>query len=234
VNAAGHRARSVDAVEDPARPTILVTGESLAMGMGVTYEETYAGLLEERTGLQVVDVAQPAYAVDQAYLRLADELPRFQKPVALVSFVLAEEVWRAEYEHHPRMRLLDGKLARVEPEPQWKRDIRLRKLFLDAYHDEAVVDDVRAIVRATRDLGASRGAPVVFVFTNAAEPCVDVKGKAPWLFRTLFEDQGIPGVRVDLAPTTRLTDGDVHPGPQAHRQLADAIEGALRAAGVVP
>lgn len=234
VNAHGHRARSVDAAEDRSRPTILVVGESLALGMGNPWEETFAGLLEARTGLQVVNLAQPGYAVDQAYLLLEEELPRFEKPVAIVSLLLADQVWRAEHEHNPRVRLVDGKLTRVEPEPQWKRDLRLRRLFRDAFHASDVVDDVRALVRATLDLGRTRGAEVLFVFTNAAEACVDVEGRAPWLYRTLLEEPALPAVRVDIPPELRLTDGDVHPGPAAHRVLADAIEGALRARHALP
>jgi hypothetical protein len=234
VNAEGHRARSLDTVWDHARPTILVAGESLALGMGVTYDDTFAALLEDRTGLQVVDVAQPGYSFDQAYLRLAQDLPRFERPVAVVGFVVPDEVWRAEYEDRPRLRLVDGKLVKVGPEPEWKRDLRLRRVWRDAYHGDAELDDVRAQVRAMRDLAQSRGAQAVFVYTNAATACQDVKGKAPWLYRTLFEDQGIAAVRVDIDEKLRLSDGDAHPGPEGHRLLADAIEGALRAQGVIP
>src|SRR5262249_4691045 len=48
----GDRARSELSVPDPTLPTLVVTGESIAFGHGLEYEETFAAILGDRLGLQ--------------------------------------------------------------------------------------------------------------------------------------------------------------------------------------
>ena len=47
-----------------------------------------------------------------------------------------------------------------------------------------------------------------------------------WILRELFVEPKLPFVLVDLSPD-EMVPGDGHPGPAAHRRLADAIEAAL-------
>jgi hypothetical protein len=233
VNAEGNRARSVDALPDHARPTILIAGESIALGMGVGYERTFGALLEARTGVQTVNVAVHGFGADQAYARLAEAIASFDRPIAVVTVFVPEEATRAEIEDHPHL-VADGLggLTRAPPKPAWLRDVRVRTLFRRAidYHGDAEIADLRAVARATAELARRRGAYPLFVTTNFERPCVDVDGKGPWLFRTTFDDQGLARVHVHLGPEAKATPLDPHPGPYGHRLLADAVEGALRAA----
>lgn len=236
VNAEGNRARALDAVPDHARPTIFVAGESIAEGVGVPYEETFAALLEDRLGVQVVDVAVQGFGADQAYLRTAEVVATYAHPIAIVTVFLPEQATRAEVEHLPHLRAsADGGVERVEPAPAWLRDLRLRSVFLRTigYHGDREVEGLRAVARATEALARSRGAYALFVTTNFGPACVDVDGRSPWLFRTIFDDQRIPRVHVAVTPELEAGPGEPHPGARAHRLFADAIERALRAAHVV-
>jgi hypothetical protein len=62
---------------------ILVFGASYAFGYGVSYEQTYSGVLERLGGTPVVIAASPAYSAAQASLLARRGLPRVQ-PKALV------------------------------------------------------------------------------------------------------------------------------------------------------
>ena len=236
VNAEGNRARALDAVPDHSRPTIFVAGESIAEGVGVPYEETFAALLEDRLGVQVVDIAVQGFGADQAYLRTAEVIETYAHPIAVVTVFLPEQAARAEVEHMPHLRAADdGGLERAPPVPAWLRDLRLRGVFRRVfdYHGDREIEGLRAVARATEALARRRGAYALFVTTNFGPACVDVDGKPPWLFRTLFDDQGIPRVHVGVPPELEAGPGEPHPGTIAHRIFADAIERALRAAHVV-
>jgi len=51
-------------------PEIIITGDSFAMGWGVEQEETYAQLLERRTGLRVLNAAISSYGTAREMLAL--------------------------------------------------------------------------------------------------------------------------------------------------------------------
>ena len=234
VNADGNRASSIVSNSDRQRPTILLGGESIAMAMGVPYDEGFGALLESRTGLQVVDLGVDAYGLDQAFARERDELPKYEHPVAIVTVFHPEVAERAEVEDRSRLRIgEDGALVLVPPTPAWIRDIRLRHVFRELYHSSAELEDLKAIVRATLALAKQRGAYPLFVTMNFLEPCLAVNGREPALFRDLFDEQNAPRVHVFLPANERLSD-DPHPNPLAHRRIADAVEKALQAAHVLP
>jgi hypothetical protein len=237
VNAEANRARSLDALPDHSRPTIFVAGESTALGMGIPYEETFGALLEDRTGVQVVNVAGAGYGADQAYLRMAEVVESFARPLAIVTVFVAEEAIRAENEDQPHLRpKRDGTLEPAPPTPAWLRSLRVRAVLRNAvdYHGDLEVEALRAIVRATADFAHKRAAYPLFVTTNFEGPCIDVDGRGPWLFHSLFEDQGIPRVHLDLDRTAKIGTADPHPGAVGNRLIADAVENALRAAHVLP
>ena len=232
VNAEGNRARTPNTEADHEKPTLLVAGESIALAMAIPYEESFAARLEEDLGVQVVDLGVHGYATDQAYLRTAEVLPLYARPIAIVTVFVPEQVIRAESETRSRLRIgADGALALEPPPPAWWRDLKLRALLRDAipYHGDAEMADLRAIVRATADLARSRGAFPLFLATNFDVPCLDVRGKRPWLLRTLFDEQGIAYAAVDLPVSARVGGAEWHPGPIGHKMLADAVEAALRA-----
>src|SRR5438045_5802162 len=84
----GERTPSPGVEPDPARPTILFGGESMAMGHGLEYGETFAVHAAAQLGAQAAFAATNGYGVDQAALRLLDELPRHPHLTAAVLVVL--------------------------------------------------------------------------------------------------------------------------------------------------
>jgi len=236
VDAEGNRAPSVGFVADHERPTILVAGESIALGMGVRYEETFSALLEARLGVQVVDLGVHGFGLDQAYLRAEEEIALYARPLALVMLFVPEQATRSEAEDRGRLRAgPGGELVRVPAAPAWIREIRLRSLLLHALpsHGDAEVEDMRAVVRATVALAKKRGVMPYFLATNFDQACMKLDGKEAWIYRTLFTDQGVAHAVVDLPLDLRVAPEEPHPGAEAHRRLADAVERALRDAHVV-
>src|SRR5262245_42251233 len=85
LDAYGYRVRRADDAIDPARPTILFTGESIVFGEGLTWSESLPAQVETMTGVQTASLAVHGFSTDQAYVRLTTELPRFRAPVAVIS-----------------------------------------------------------------------------------------------------------------------------------------------------
>ena len=67
-------------------PLILVLGDSYAFGMGVNYDQTFSGLIEQRLGgkFRVLDTGVPAYGPTQYRQVLERELARGVNPRAVV------------------------------------------------------------------------------------------------------------------------------------------------------
>src|SRR3989442_3151077 len=57
VDAWGDRAQDPQGAPDPDLPSLIVTGESIAVGHGVAYEESFPALMGKDLGLQVINVA---------------------------------------------------------------------------------------------------------------------------------------------------------------------------------
>src|SRR3954471_9614294 len=85
---AGYRVRRSDAPVDPERPSVIFVGESVMFGEGLTWEERIPAQVESMLGVQSANLAVHGFATDQAYLRLERELPRFRRPVAVVSLFM--------------------------------------------------------------------------------------------------------------------------------------------------
>ena len=100
-------ARGPNDEPDLARPAFVATGESIASGYGLDYDDTFAARCGRDLGLEVVDVGEGGYGVDQAYLRVVDLLPRVRHPVALVTVFVVNELGRSLRDDRPRL-ALDG------------------------------------------------------------------------------------------------------------------------------
>jgi hypothetical protein len=87
-DAAGYRVRRVDEPVDPRQPTILFTGESVMFGEGLSWDESVPAQVGTMMGMQSANLAVHGFGSDQAYLRLQRELPRFRRPVAVVSLFM--------------------------------------------------------------------------------------------------------------------------------------------------
>jgi hypothetical protein len=235
-DADGNRILAPDRVLDPSLPTIVVGGESTSLGLGLDYDQTFPVLLEQRLGVQTVNLSVTGYGNDQAYLRVRDELPRLAKPLAVVALVVPVQLVRNvdPFRAH-RIPRDDGSLYEVSAEPTVWTDSPLRQIFAAAagVHSDEAIRIARATFRATARDARARGAFPLFVLTHWGPPCLPDETGAPSIDRALFDDLDVEHVRADLDPAWWEAQID-HPSPRAHVAIADVIVEALRSHGVVP
>jgi len=231
IDADGNRSASLRDSVDHVAPTILFTGESIALGWGVDYEESYAPRVGRALGVQAVNLAVTGFANDQAYLRLREALPRFAHPLALVTLVVPVQLARNVDDRRARLALRDGRLELAPASTSPLFTSPLRKLV--PYHSDETLALALAIFRATNDLARTRGARALFVMTNFGPPCLVDESGASRLERTLFSGLDAPHVRVDLVPAWMIGfPNEVHPSERGHQAIADAILSALKEAAV--
>lgn len=235
LNTLGVRARTENDVPDFHAPTILFSGESVLLGYGLDYEETIPALVQAHTGIQTVNLAISGCPQDWALNRLVEWLPRFDKPVAVVSFVV--HTWMSRNVDPGRPRLApdgQGHLVTVPPTSEFWRKSPLLEFFGDVVqvHDGSAVDTTRALLRETASVARARGAHPLFVVTQCGPRCVVRPGESPWIAKRLVEGLDAQTIETNFEPSLELTH-DMHPNPEGARQYAAAIERALQQAGVV-
>jgi hypothetical protein len=226
IDAHGDRARSADDLPDPARPALLFTGESIAFGYGLAYDETFPFLVGRDLGVQSVNLAVVGYGSDQAHRRLAEALRRFERPVAAVTLFVPDQLRRNVDAWRPRLALgPEGALRDASP----ASGLRLTKLLQQLpYHDDEALRVTAAVLRASADNARARGAVPLFVVTNYGAPCLRERGGEAWVVDELFTRQGLPFVRVDLEEEDRLPGAfERHPSARGARKIAAAVERAL-------
>jgi hypothetical protein len=226
IDADGDRSGTSDDRPDPERATVLFAGESIAFGYGLAYEETVPFLVGRGLGLQAVNLAVVGYGSDQAHLRVLDALARFPHPLAIVTLFIPDQIRRNVDSWRPRLVLgPGGALAQAPPSV----GLRLAKLLEELpWHGDEALRVTAAVLRATADAARAHGALPLFVVTNYGSPCVHDVGAEPWVVQELFERQGLPFVRVDLAPEDRLPGiFERHPNADGARKIAAAVERAL-------
>jgi hypothetical protein len=231
----GDRAASERTLPDPAAPSLVVSGESIAVGHGVAYEDTFPALMGKDLGLQVVNVACGGYGSDQALLRLDDALVRLQRPVAAVTTFVPVMLSRNLQDYRPRLALRQGALTLVPPAEGLFGRLRVRDLLVNEmpYSGEQALrksmrltaEILRETARSTRAHGAE---PLFAIFSIGPQRAPDAHPEW-WVVRELFVVQGLPYALIDLDPS-ELLPGDGHPDPAAHRRIATALEKALRGA----
>ena len=214
-DAHGDRAPSPDFTEDTQAPTLVIAGESIALGHGLAWKDTFAALAGARLGLQVINVAEGGYGSDQTLLRVRDALRRLQRPVALVSTVVPVQLHRNLNDARPHLELREGALVLA---PAFSPRLRLRELIADElqvlpeWRLQKSLRLTRAILEATVREARQRGARPLLV--------APVFGREPQLLRELLD--GLPHVTVELPPE-RIMPWDGHPDAQGARLVAEAI-----------
>jgi len=227
IDAEGNRAASVRNASDPRAATLLFTGESITLGWGVAYEESYPALVGRDLGVQSVNLAVTGFSSDQAFLRLREALPRFALPVALVTIVLPVQLERNVSDARQRLAIRDGRLELVARSTSWFLTSPLGKLV--PYHSDEAIALTRAILRATDELARGRGARAVFVLTDFGAPCLPEDDGQSRLERRLFSGLGVTYTRVEIPPPLAIGyPNEVHPNVRGHRAIADAIVRMLR------
>jgi len=235
-NRDGIRVRSPDEELDPSAPTILFTGESIAAGKGLEYDETYPALISAHLGVQSVNLAVNAYGADQAYLRLADAMPQFKRLIATVTVFLPVQIGRNLLDDKARLVLgSSGALELVPAASGLLANLRVRQFFWNEfpYSSESAIQRsvalTAAILRETAERTRARGATPLFLIPSYGPPRPLEAHDEAWLVRPLFEKQHLPFLVLDL-PRELLIDGDHHPNPQGAALIATSIERSLAAA----
>ena len=227
IDAHGDRAPSADWKEDPASPTLVVAGESIASGHALQWSETFAARLGEMLRVQVVDVAVAGYGSDQAHLRALDALARFARPTAVVTTVLPVQLSRNLRDDRPHLVLQGGALVEA---PASESRSRLRQLFANdiPYLSETALQRslalTRAILHATAAAARARGARPLFVVPSFGPPRPLEAHREAFVVRALLDD--LPHVVVDIDPRHALPADD-HPDAEGARQIAIATAEAL-------
>lgn len=221
-DAAGHRVSAPGVTVDFERPTLIFTGESIMAGFGLPWEETIPARVGALLNVQSANLAVLNYSNDQCYLRLAAELPRFRKPVAVVTLFMPGLFDRNLLDDRPR---LSARMVWLPPAQHWRLTWLLR--WLIPYHGTAAVEQgiaqTRASLRALVDLSFARGAQPLIVVPQFGPESPNEQ----MLRRRILDDAGLPYVRVELDPSWRLP-GDVHPDRRGARAIATAIAARLQ------
>jgi len=224
IDPSGYRVRRIDEPVDRERPTILFTGESVMFGEGLTWDESIPARVQAITATQSANLAVHGYGNDQAYLRLLADLPRFRRPVAVVSLFMTSLFERNLEDDRPH--LAPG-LAPMPPERRGR--LASLAMVLLPYRTDRDVDDgvamTRDVLRATIQLASSRGATAVIVV-----PQLGREDPLEHALRTrILEAAAIPYVWVEVDGRWRLP-GDRHPDARAAQLIASAIAARLHPA----
>jgi hypothetical protein len=221
-DAAGYRVPAPGAEIDVTQPMLIFTGESIIVGFGLAWEETIPAQVSALLGIQSANLAVSDYSNDQSYLRLAAELPRFRKPVAIATLFMPSLFDRNLLDNRPR---LGPGLVGQQPAQHWRLAALLH--WLVPYRSVATIDE--GIMR-TRD---SLGALVHLACARNAQPLIVVPqfGEASPVEEALLhlnlDEAGLPYIRVRLDPTWHLR-GDAHPDARGARAIATAVVARLR------
>jgi hypothetical protein len=221
-DAAGYRVRRVDEPVDPDRPTILFIGESVMFGEGLTWEESVPAQVGAMLGLQSANLAVHGYGTDQGYLRLEAELPRFRRPVAVVSLFMTALFGRNLDDDRPHL----GPGLVWRPARSHARLVSLAKLLVPYRRAETVergISVTREVLRAIGETSHERGAtPLIVVPQFGPEEPAEQTVR-----RRVLDDAGLSYLWVELDAAWRLR-WDRHPNARAAHALAAAITTRLR------
>src|SRR3954469_3692251 len=191
-DASGYRVRRANEPVDLARPTIIFAGESVMLGEGLNWNETIPAQVGALMDVQSANLAVHGYATDQSYMRVESELPRFQRPVALVTLFMTALLGRN----------LDDNRPHVGPGLVWLPAVPRARLMSLAtlivpYRRETTIERgiavTREVLRATAALAIARGAtPLIVVLQFNREDDAERR-----LRRRILDDAGLPYVFVE-------------------------------------
>jgi hypothetical protein len=220
------RVRAAGDREDPDRPTILLVGESIMAGHGLTWDESLAGQLGAQLGVQVVTLGVVGYGCDQAFVRLYDALRRFRHVDAIVTLFFPGLVDRVGWADRPRLAFDGDEPVVSPPHPGLWRDLRVARVVSELlpYRDEASIELTGEIFRQTARLARTRGARALFLTPHLGErprPPGDARLIDELLTRQHLEVVDPTWVFEPIEP------GDLHPNARATRAMAAAVVRAL-------
>jgi len=91
VNARGYRGTLHDGRPAPGITRVLMLGDSVTFGSGVSDGETFAALLDARPELEVINLGVDGYGTDQALLRLEREGLAYGPAVVVLNFCVRND-----------------------------------------------------------------------------------------------------------------------------------------------
>jgi hypothetical protein len=192
-------------------------------GEGLTWEESIPAQVGALIGIQSANLSVHGFGTDQAYLRLETELPRFRRPVAVVSLFMTALFGRNLDQDRPH---LGPGLVWLPAKPQ-ARLASLATLLVPYRTDKTVERGVamtRDVLGATVNLARARGATPLIVV-----PHFGVEEQAErTLRRRILDEAGLPYVWIEIDEAWRLP-WDRHPNPRAAREIALAVAARLKA-----
>jgi hypothetical protein len=204
-------------------------GESYVLGAGLLWSETLPARMAATFDVQSANCAVDAYSSDQQYMRLEEELPRFQHPVAVVALFATWLFVRNLDTDRPR---LDADFQWHEARLPWRLEALAKRVV--PYHSNAAIDRAvtmtRAMLRGTLELARSRGAvPLILVPQFLPETASDRE-----IRRRVLDQAGIPyvfvpldsGWRIPVTPT-RIAHGERRDGAGARGASAPGAAAGL-------
>jgi hypothetical protein len=221
-DAAGYRVRRVDEPVDPEQPTIVFVGESVMFGEGLAWEESVPAQVGAMMGMQSANLAVHGFGTDQSYLRLETELPRFRRPVAVVSLFMTALFGRNLDDDRPHL----GPGLVWLPAAQHGRIVSLARLLVPYRTDDTVERGIamtRDVLEATVTLARAQGATPLIVVPHfgVEEPPEGT------LRHRIFDETHLPCVWIEIDQAWRLP-WDRHPNARAARAIATAVAARLR------
>src|SRR5262249_692198 len=221
IDRSGYRVRRIDEPVDRERAAILFTGESVMFGEGLTWDESIPAQVGRAAGVQSANLAVQGYGNDQAYLRLAADLPQFRHPIAIVSLFMTALFARNLEDDRPH---LGPGLVWLPPYSRGR--LASLAMVLIPYRTERDVEEgiatTRDVFRATIRLAASRDATPLIVVPQLG-PEDDVEHA---LRTRILDEAAIPYLRIEIDPTWRVPH-DRHPDARAAEAIASAIAARL-------
>src|SRR5438874_12579824 len=192
------------------------------LGEGRRWEQPVPAQVGALLGSQSANRAVHGYSNDQAYLRFETELPRFRRPVAVVSLFMTALFGRNLDEDRPHL----GPGLVWLPAKHSSRIGSLAKLLVP-YRADATVERgitvTREVLHATSELVRKHGATpllVVVQFGHEEPPEQALRHR-------IVDDTGMPDVLVEIDSKWRLA-WDRHPNARAAHAIAVAIAAELR------
>jgi hypothetical protein len=224
-DANGYRVRRVTEQTDFERPTIVFSGESMMVGEKLQWDETIPAQTASMLHVRSANIAVSGFALDQEYLRLERELPRFRKPLAVVTLFAPSLFDRTLDDDRPH---LGPHLVWLPPRERWRITAIATRLLRYRSDDdvERGIEVAREVLRATDALARARDARSLIVVPQFGEETPRERE----LRVRILDEAGVPYVFVRLSPAWRVRD-DGHPDARGAHEIAKAIAESLLKAG---